>query len=254
LYTHLPSSIELRLNTRVEEIRFDAPGSTDAKAHGLPAAGVRARAITLRSGETLPVDTLILATNHHATAKFVPAEIAARDSRFAHLDKLTSVPILGVHLWFDRAILEEPAVALTSGPLHWLFKKNADGSAVHGVISASRDWPNVPKEAALAQFVAQIQSLIPAARDAKLVRGLIVIERRATFAPLPHADGFRPPQAPPAGGIENLFLAGDYTRTQWPATMEGAVRSGYLAGGAVTGMRHILPDLPTEWPARLLGL
>ena len=62
---------------------------------------------------------------------------------------------------------------------------------------------------------------------------MIVIEKRATYSPLPGSDQFRPAQAPPNAGIQNLFLAGDYTKTGWPATMEGAVRSGYLAAEAL---------------------
>ena len=107
----------------------------------------------------------------------------------------------------------------------------------------------------------QVRSLFPAARDAKLERGVIVVEKRATFSPLPGVDRFRPSQAPPAGGVDNLFLAGDYTRTGWPATMEGAVRGGYLAAEAVTRRvntgsgtpRFLVPDLLAQWPARLLG-
>ena len=91
---------------------------------------------------------------------------------------------------------------------------------------------------------------------------MIVIEKRATFSPLPGTDAFRPAQSPPPGGVWNLFLAGDYTRTGWPATMEGAVRSGYLAAQAVLnpagvdkpGPRWLCDDLPVQWPGRLMGI
>src|SRR5437773_1274853 len=81
-------------------------------------------------------------------------------------------------------------------------------------------------------------------------------------SPLPGVERFRPQQAPPPDGIENLYLAGDYTRTGWPATMEGAVRSGYLAADAVlarlspgeTHRSFLVDDLPAQWPARLLGV
>ena len=82
----------------------------------------------------------------------------------------------------------------------------------------------------------------------------MVIEKRATFSPLPGVDRLRPGQAPPAGGIDNLYLAGDYTRTGWPATMEGAVRSGYLAAeavlaGAGTGAGRVIdPTIPSAGP------
>jgi zeta-carotene desaturase len=112
----------------------------------------------------------------------------------------------------------------------------------------------VPKEEALRQFEAQVRSLFPAAREAKLERGVIVIEKRATFSPLPGTDAFRPAQAPGTQGITNLYLAGDYTKSDWPATMEGAVRSGYLAAEAVTGKKFLVEDLPIQWPARVMGL
>ncbi len=83
---------------------------------------------------------------------------------------------------------------------------------------------------------------------------MIVIEKRATYAPLPGVDALRPAQGPAAGGIENLFLAGDYTKTGWPATMEGAVRSGYLAAEAILGEKVLVDDLPVQWPARFMGL
>src|SRR5208282_5100389 len=139
-------------------------------------------------------------------------------------------PILGAHLWFDRPILHAPHAALIGGKLQWLFRKpGGDGSAVHGVISAARDWLDHDKNECLNLFTEEIRSRFPAAKDAKLLRGNIVIEKRATYSPTPGVDRHRPKQAPPENGIANLFLAGDYTQTAWPATMEGAVRSGYLA-------------------------
>jgi uncharacterized protein with NAD-binding domain and iron-sulfur cluster len=88
---------------------------------------------------------------------------------------------------------------------------------------------------------------------------VIVIEKRATFSPLPGADGLRPLQGPGEDGIAGFFLAGDYTRTQWPATMEGAVRSGYLAAEALAAElnmreRFLVEDLKIQWPAKILGL
>jgi len=140
--------------------------------------------------------------------------------------------------------------------LQWLFRKpRTDGSAVHGVISAARDWLQQNNEESLDLFTQQIRRTFPAARNAKLLRGSIIIEKRATFSPAPGIDRFRPAQSPPPDGISGLFLAGDYTQTGWPATMEGAVRSGYLAAGAVLGQPEafLVPDLAPQWPARLIG-
>src|SRR5213076_141829 len=109
-----------------------------------------------------------------------------------------------------------------------------------------------PKEQCLALYERQVRASFPAARNAKLVRGVVVVEKRATFAPRPGVDRFRPQQAASARGVENLYLAGDYTQTGWPATMEGAVRSGYLAAEALCpGRSFLVDDLPVQWPAAL---
>lgn len=244
LYEQIPCA-DVRLGTRVADVIFN-----DRRAAG----------VKLQSGAALPADAVVLATNYHAVQRWVGAELRAGDERFAGLDRLESVPILGAHLWFDRPVMHHSHAALLEGPLQWLFRKDADGRALHGVISAARQWLDVPREEALRQFASQVRSTLPAARDAKLERGVVVMEKRATFSPLAGVDRLRPRQAPPPGGIENLFLAGDYTRTGWPATMEGAVRSGYLAAEAVlrhagrpAPVRLLARDLPAQWPARLLA-
>lgn len=246
LYSHRPCA-DVRLGTRVSEIMF--------------AAG-QATGVTLQTGETLNADAIILATNYHAVQRWIPEPLRATDGRFAHLDKLESVPILGAHLWFDKPVMRLSHAALFDGPLQWLFRKDAEGKILHGVISAAREWAEKPRDKCAELFQKQIQQLFPDS-SARLLRQKIVIEKRATFSPLPGSDAWRPAQAPPPGGIENLFLAGDYTKTNWPATMEGAVRSGYLAADAVTrkiacpvgreqDKTFLVPDLPTQWPARLL--
>jgi zeta-carotene desaturase len=244
LYASLPVR-DLRLGARVASLRFDKDTATG---------------VTLTTGENIDADAVILATNRHTLRKWVGEERADKDARFAHLDEIEDVPILGVHLWYDRPVLKESHAALIEGPLQWLFRKDDAGTAVHGVISAARAWAGRPKDESLAAFTQQIRSTFKEARDAVLQRGVVVVEKRATFSPAPGIDRLRPHQAPPPGGIANLYLAGDYTQTGWPATMEGAVRSGYLAATAagnhlLEGRRTFLvKDLPTQWPARLLGL
>ncbi len=247
LYGKLPAGVTVRTGDRVSRLVF--------------AAGGNVTAVELADGEQLPADFVVLATGHHAARRLVPVELATADPRFRGSEGLEDVPILGVHLWFDRPVMSYPHVALIEGPLQWLFRKDAEGRALHGVISAARDWVGSRKDESLAQFERQVRSLFPAARDAKLERGVVVVEKRATFSPLPGVDRIRPDQAPPAsGGLPNVFLAGDYTLTGWPATMEGAVRSGYLAADALlrraagaTGRPSLLvPDLPVQWPSRLL--
>jgi len=230
---------DLRLSTRLKEIRFDRD---------------RIIAVELQNGELLAADAYVLATNHHAVQKWVPADVAEHDRRFSKLDRLESVPILGVHLWFDRPIMIESHAALMRGPLQWVFRKDLAGKALHGVISAARTFVDRSKDEMLGEFERQVRETFAEARDAKLLRGVIVIEKRATFSPTPGIDRIRPTQvAAKEGGISNLYLAGDYTQTGWPATMEGAVRSGYLAAQAIAGRSFLVDDLPIEWPARFLG-
>ncbi|MGA3068052.1 MAG: hydroxysqualene dehydroxylase HpnE, partial [Tepidisphaeraceae bacterium] len=225
---------------------------TGARMTGLKFSGSRVVAVEM-GDESIEAEAIVLAVNHPALQKWIPEDLAKSDGRFAGLEKLESVPILGAHLWFDRPVMNLPHAALIGGPLQWLFGKDETGAALHGVISAARDWTGKSKEESLELFVDQIRRTFPAAREAKLVRGVIVIEKRATFSPRPGVDQLRPGQAPPAGGIEGLYLAGDYTQTGWPATMEGAVRSGYLAAEAICGEKFLVSDLPREWPARLLA-
>jgi zeta-carotene desaturase len=265
LYRKLPEGVEVRVNARVEEVVWEG-GKPEAGSRKPEGGGTRAIGVRLRGGDVLRGEAVVLATNHHAVQRWVaslPGETLKRDGRFGGLEKLESVPILGVHLWFDRPVMPPPmaSAALIEGPLQWLFRKDEAGRQLHGVISAAREWGSVPKERALAQFEAQLRKLFPAAGDARVERGVIVIEKRATFAPLPGVDRFRPSQAPSAEGIEGLYLAGDYTKTDWPATMEGAARSGYLAAeGVLAGLgmemkeRVVVPDLEVQWPARLMGL
>lgn len=236
---------DVRLNSRVAEIIFNNGA----------ACGVR-----LSGGEQIAADAVVLATNHHAISRWIPADLFALDRRFAGLDKLQTVPILGVHLWFDRPVMRQTHAALFEGPLQWLFRKDSQGRVLHGVISAARNWVDTPHPVAMEAFASQLNRLF-SKYGAVITRGRIVVEKRATFSPLPGSDDLRPMQSPPPGGIGNLYLAGDYTRTDWPATMEGAVRSGYLAAEAVMknlqpdrpATRFLVPDLSPEWPARLLA-
>jgi uncharacterized protein with NAD-binding domain and iron-sulfur cluster len=133
---------------------------------------------------------------------------------------------------------------------------DGQGQYLQVVISASYDLLTLDKNQILEAVLSDLQSIWPEAKDAKLLRSWVVTEHGATFAVRPGIDAHRPPQRTP---IEGLFLAGDWTATGWPATMEGAVRSGYLAAEGILedlcqpgGL--IQPDLPCGWLARwLLG-
>jgi uncharacterized protein with NAD-binding domain and iron-sulfur cluster len=171
-----------------------------------------------------------------------------------------------VHLWFDRVVMTEPFVTLLDTTTQWIFNKtvlygsaNGAGAAAGGgqylqlVISASYDLLQKSRQEIIDLCLKEVRQALPAAREAQLVKATVIKEAAATFSPEPGVDRWRPKQET---SIRGLYLAGDWTDTRWPATMEGAVRSGYLAAEAVlrvagTPQRFLQPDLA---PDGLVGL
>ena len=140
-------------------------------------------------------------------------------------------PITGIHLWFDEPVMDCPHATLLDRTIQWAFNKS-EGRYVQLVVSASRSLVPLSREDIIELARRELGEFFPAARTAQLVKAHVVKEVRATFSARPGLETVRPPART---AIPNLFLAGDWTRTGWPATMEGAVRSGYLAAEAVAG-------------------
>ncbi len=173
-----------------------------------------------------------------------------------------NAPICTVHLWFDKQITElEHAVLLDTG-IEWIFNKsrirrwpNEKGHYVELTISASFEQLHQTREEILSSALRELEMFFPAVGDAKLIKSGILKDARATFSVTPRLDANRPPQATSEPG---LFLAGDWTRTGWPSTMEGAVRSGFLAAEAVakasgSAQAFLRPDLPPSGLMKLLA-
>jgi squalene-associated FAD-dependent desaturase len=156
-----------------------------------------------------------------------------------NLDGFEHSPITGIHLWFDRPVTTLPHATLLDRTIQWMFNKS-EGRYIQLVVSASRSLETMPRADVIALALRELADFFPAARDAKLEKSHVVKEIRATFSAAPGLESRRPLSRTP---IPNLFLAGDWTRSGWPATMEGAVRSGYLAAEAITGKKFILPDI-----------
>lgn len=146
------------------------------------------------------------------------------------LSPFTHSPITGIHLWFDRPITELPNATLLDRTIQWMFNKEG-GRHIQLVVSASRGLVNLSKQEVIELAVKELAEFFPSAAQATLVRAHVVKEVRATFSAMPGLEEKRPLAST---AIKNLFLAGDWTRSGWPATMEGAVRSGYLAAESVT--------------------
>ena len=187
-------------------------------------------AITLRDGRIFTADNVILAVPFDRVRDLLPAVLADQPP-FANIAKLQPSPITSVHLWFDRPLMDRPHVVLVDCLGQWIFNRgemNPGEHYVQVVVSAARPLRGQGREEIQRQIVQELQRLFPG--PAKLLRAKVVTEQTATFSAVPGIDGFRPDQATP---VANLFLAGDWTQTGWPATMEGAVISGYRAAEAV---------------------
>jgi len=165
-------------------------------------------------------------------------------------DHLIAAPITTIHLWYDREVIDVDHSVLLDTRIQWIFTKSrirrwaaARGTYLELVISAS--WPELKlgREAILASALEELAMFFPAVKDARLVKSCVLKEARATFSVTPGLDHYRPTQKTQWPG---LFLAGDWTATEWPSTMEGAVRSGRLAGGALMGdaARYLSEELP----------
>jgi squalene-associated FAD-dependent desaturase len=158
--------------------------------------------------------------------------------------KLQHSPITGVHLWFDREITTLPHATLLDRTMQWMFNKGG-GKYLQLVVSASRDLSSLSRQEIIQIAVGDLRLFFPRVREAKLVKAHVVKEQRATFSAAPGTESLRPGAQ---SSVPGVFLAGDWTNTGWPGTMEGAVRSGYLAAGAVShALGHsstfLLPDI-----------
>jgi uncharacterized protein with NAD-binding domain and iron-sulfur cluster len=174
-------------------------------------------------------------------------------------EKFTTAPITTIHLWYDREITDLDHAVLLDTRIQWIFNKSrirrwdpARGSYLELVISASFPEVTLPREQILASAFAELELFFPQVRQATLLKSAVLKEARATFSVTPNLDAHRPPQTT---AFPNLFLAGDWTATDWPSTMEGAIRSGRLAAGALTGnrTRYLTPELPATGLMRLIS-
>jgi squalene-associated FAD-dependent desaturase len=189
------------------------------------------------NGTCIQADAYVLALPFERLAAVAP-ELPLDLSRFTHS------PITGIHLWFDRPITDLPHATLLDRTIQWMFNKG-QGRHIQLVVSASRTLTEMPRGDVIQLALRELKEFFPRASDAILERAHVVKEVRATFSASVGLENTRPASKT---ANPNLFLAGDWTRSGWPATMEGAVRSGYLAAEAVTHafgapQRFVLPDM-----------
>jgi squalene-associated FAD-dependent desaturase len=208
-------------------------------------------------------DYAVFALPFDSLERILPDSSASQPLRDA-LARFETSPITGIHLWFDRVISDLDHAVLLDRTIQWMFHKsklqnrnnNGHGSYVELVVSASKMLVDKSKQEIVDLAVSELREFFPAARDANLLKSTVIKEVHATYSPRPGIEADRPR---PETVWPRVFLAGDWTATGWPATMEGAVRSGYLAAQSlarVAGQKDatfLVPDLPATGFMRLFG-
>jgi len=200
--------------------------------------------LELRDGSNFTADSYVLAVPFDRVADVLPEELLDREPYFGNVRRLSPSPITSVHLWFDRPVMSLPHAVLVDCLGHWVFNRGEVAAGefyLQVVVSAARELRGLGRDEISRRIVEELGGVFPPLRAAKLVRAKVVTEHTATFSAVPGVDRWRPPQASP---LANLAVAGDWTATAWPATMEGAVRSGYLAAEVILAR--------TSQPERLL--
>jgi squalene-associated FAD-dependent desaturase len=188
--------------------------------------------VRTRNGDVHLADRVVLAVPFDRVNSLLPESWANRQE-FANLENLTPSPITSVHVWTDRAVMTHPHVVIVDGLGHWIFNRGRTSTGEwyqQVVISATRELATWGREKITEAVLAELHQLLPDLATARVLRSRVITEHKATFSAVPGVDQLRPTQAT---SIPGLFLAGDYTQTGWPATMEGAVRSGQMASGAI---------------------
>ena len=193
--------------------------------------------VQLSDGTTLRADAYISALPYQIILDLLPPELAA-DPFFEPIFGLTSAPIVNVHLWYDRQVMKDAFIAFLESPIQWVFNRsliqgNPNSSGQYVCISLSGAWDFIdrPKDDLKEMFEEEMRRALPLARSAVVRKSLIIKQPNATFRCVPGVASRRPSQVTP---VPNLFLAGDWTSTDWPSTMEGAVRSGVYAARALS--------------------
>lgn len=217
-------------------------------------------------GGNIEADAVVLAVPFESMQKLYPLLPAPAEGTSESLaDKLRHFqhsPITGIHLWFDRTITDLDHAVLLDTTIQWMYnktrlqpKRRAEdaGSYLELVVSASKTLVPMSRQEIIDMALRELAEFFPVVREAKLLKAAVVKEVRATFSVTPGLDAYRPGAVTTWPGI---FLAGDWTATGWPSTMEGAVRSGNLAAEAVTkgagkSQKFLRPDLPPQGLMRL---
>ena len=239
---------QVLLGAKVTALEVDDAAPADAPRF-------RVRLARPVSPAEIPADAVVLAVPHEAAARLIPPG-ALPEATVAGWAGLGASPIVNVHVIYDRPVLDLPFAAAVDSPVQWIFDRtrisgldrNSPGRAQYLAISlsAADEYVDVPAAALREQFVPALAELLPAAREVQVTEFFVTRERRATFRQAPGTARLRPRAGTRLPG---LVLAGAWTDTGWPDTMESAVRSGLAA--AIELRRTVLttglaPSAPSD--------
>ena len=220
-------------------------------------------------GSVFRAPQILLALPFEQTARLLqtlPEKNDAVTRIVSNMDRFSHAPITTIHLWFDREVTPLDHAAFLDTRIQWVFNKTrirrdepetekGPGQYLELVISGSFPELHQTREQIVSSALEELGRFFPAAREAQVLKAGILKEARATFSVTPGLDRFRPSVDAVGNG---LYLAGDWTQSGWPSTMEGAVRSGRLAADAIakaTGNAagFLTPDLPASGLMRVLA-
>ena len=218
-----------------EKLILSRGGSVVAntEVHGVEISKTRAIGLKLGDGRRIKAGSVISAVPYFALRKMIPSG-EKRNRPFAALPSFESSPIISIHLWFGKEFMDMEYIGLIGRRLQWVFNRRRilgeekNTGHVSAVISGARDIVELPKEKLVSIAVEDLHAVFPESRNTQLVHAVVIKEKRATFSPTNEIEPLRPSCETP---IKNFVLAGDWTNTGLPATIEGAVASGFTAAG-----------------------
>jgi len=216
--------------------------------------------VTLQDAERIEANYYLNAVPPNALASLFDADFSSAWPGLEAWRELEWSPITGIHLWYDRQVMRRPHAVIVGKNAQWVFNKSftqsseqSCGQYIQVVISASRPLLSMKREEILELIQRELNEVLPATRGAILQKAVVVKVAESTPHFPPGSESHRPGPLTP---YCNLFLAGDWTATGWPPTMESAVRSGYRAAECITAAagaprKFMIPDLPAGPLARL---
>lgn len=212
------------IQARGGSVRLKAPVEKILIEHG------RACGVQLTSGDRISAEGVIVAVPPPDLLPLLPQE-SAEGPYFAAMTQLHWSPIVNLHLWFNDPVMEELFIIAVDSAVQAVFnisRIHGKGGPTHIILSqsAAQQWINLTNDEIRDRLLSALEKLLPAIRTARLLDALVIKSRRATFRPAPRSESLRPKTQTPIG---RLFLAGDFTATGWPSTLESAVRSGRVA-------------------------